>query len=119
MVALKNGGTCLFSRVLGVEHLQRRPWQEGAATQVDNIFWFASRVPSRDLQGEKSKVWPSLVVPGNGLAKALFLGSRTLARMKTQDPLIGRRQRLCIVSFLKASLLENHFCRPGVDFGNV
>jgi hypothetical protein len=53
--------------------LQLRPLQEGLASLVDCIGDGALRVHSHDFQGEKPKVLPSLVIPGNGLAESIVL----------------------------------------------
>ena len=58
----------------------------------------------------------SLVVPGNGFTEGIALEFRSFSKGENSISLIGRQQRLCIVSFLEVSLLENFFCGPGVVF---
>lgn len=45
----------------------------------------APRVPSRDFQGEKSKVWSSLAVLDNFLVEGIVLRARSFSRVKTYD----------------------------------
>jgi hypothetical protein len=45
-------------------------------------------------------------VPGNGLFEGIVLRARTFFQGENVRSMIGRRRRLCTVSFLEASLLE-------------
>jgi hypothetical protein len=57
-----------------------------------------------------------LVVSSNGLVEGIIL---VLLEGENSRSLIEQQQRLCIVSFSEALLLENLFCAPGIVFGGV
>ena len=57
-----------------------------------------------------------LVVPGSDLIEGI-VGNTVFLQGENLRSLIGQRQRLCIVSFLEALLLENLLSSPGAFFG--
>ena len=74
------------------------------ATLQDYIFGGALRVPSRDFQGESLRSDLHWLCLAMALLKELFLEFRLPPGCKPRS-WIGRRRRLCTVSFLKALLL--------------